>query len=460
VDERGRPATLARACLSEQARAGGVGVLLVVPIGFVDGGLAPRSWAWLTIALAAAAGIGLLLLPWPRPCSEAIVALAALGGLAALAAASAAWAVQGASPWLEARRTSLYLAGLSAVLVLVAARTRRALLVGLLAGISSVVGWGLVDRVAHGTGAPDRFSGTLLRDPIGYPNALGLLAATGALLALGLAACERRAPARRALSAVAYVLLVALSLTESRGAALALLAGFVIALGFAAPGQRTALLREAVTVLPLAVLAALVAARAGSLALARVLAVGAVAAAALPRLARPRHVIALAALGSTLAVLALVVHPPSATSSYRGEYWRAALEAAADRPLLGAGAGSFDALWLEYRTVGVDVRDAHSLYVEVLAELGPPGLALVLCLVGAPLVAAVRRRGDPDAWIAAGGFAVFAVHAGLDWDWEIPVVTLAALGCAGALLLSRPGSDGLTGVRGTRSVKRTARGEG
>jgi hypothetical protein len=32
---------------------------------------------------------------------------------------------------------------------------------------------------------------------------------------------------------------------------------------------------------------------------------------------------------------------------------------------------------------------------------------------------------------------VFAVHAGLDWDWEMPVVTLTALGCAG-VALGRP----------------------
>ena len=34
---------------------------------------------------------------------------------------------------------------------------------------------------------------------------------------------------------------------------------------------------------------------------------------------------------------------------------------------------------------------------------------------------------------AAAGFAVFALHAGLDWDWEMPVVTLVALGCAGTV---------------------------
>jgi hypothetical protein len=47
---------------------------------------------------------------------------------------------------------------------------------------------------------------------------------------------------------------------------------------------------------------------------------------------------------------------------------------------------------------------------------------------------------------AAAGFGVFAVHAGIDWDWEMPVVTLAALGCAGAVL-ARPSLDREGGKR-------------
>jgi len=39
--------------------------------------------------------------------------------------------------------------------------------------------------------------------------------------------------------------------------------------------------------------------------------------------------------------------------------------------------------------------------------------------------------------LAAGpiaGFVVYAVHAPLDWDWEMPAVTLVAIVLAGALL--------------------------
>jgi hypothetical protein len=62
-------------------------------------------------------------------------------------------------------------------------------------------------------------------------------------------------------------------------------------------------------------------------------------------------------------------------------------------------------------------------------------------LVALPLVTTVRRRGEPISAMAGAAFAVFAVHAGLDWDWEMPVVTLAALGCAGVALTRRPAID-------------------
>jgi hypothetical protein len=40
---------------------------------------------------------------------------------------------------------------------------------------------------------------------------------------------------------------------------------------------------------------------------------------------------------------------------------------------------------------------------------------------------------------AAAAYAAFVVHAGLDWDWQMPAVTVAALVC-GACVLSDPRS--------------------
>ena len=70
-------------------------------------------------------------------------------------------------------------------------------------------------RAGHGDGVP-------ARAPIGYWNGLGLLAAVGALLALGMVADARRRWARSAAAAALVVLLAAMFATLSRGAWLAL----------------------------------------------------------------------------------------------------------------------------------------------------------------------------------------------------------------------------------------------
>jgi tetratricopeptide (TPR) repeat protein len=77
------------------------------------------------------------------------------------------------------------------------------------------------------------------------------------------------------------------------------------------------------------------------------------------------------------------------------------------------------------------VRDAHNLYLETLSELGVPGLLLLVGALGLPLVCIGRRR---ELFAAAGAYAAFLAHAAVDWDWEIPAVTLAALLCGAALL--------------------------
>jgi hypothetical protein len=82
------------------------------------------------------------------------------------------------------------------------------------------------------------------------------------------------------------------------------------------------------------------------------------------------------------------------------------------------------------------VRDAHSLYVETLAELGPVGLAMLVALLAVPLFAVRRARWHPLMPSAVGAYVAYLVHAGVDWDWELPAVTLVGLTCASAILLA------------------------
>ena len=97
--------------------------------------------------------------------------------------------------------------------------------------------------------------------------------------------------------------------------------------------------------------------------------------------------------------------------------------------------------------------DAHSLYLETLAELGPLGLVLLVCALVTPLCAVDTARRHPLATAALGAYVAFLVHAGIDWDWEMPAVTLAALVCGVGLLLAARGAE-------TAPLMRSARGAG
>jgi O-antigen ligase len=142
--------------------------------------------------------------------------------------------------------------------------------------------------------------------------------------------------------------------------------------------------------------------------------------------------VALAAVGALVLTL---VGSPRATLGDRAAYWDVAVEGAAAHPVLGSGAGSFDDYWLEHRPIPTNVRDAHSLYLETAAELGVVGLVLLLVALVAPLTALARARDARAVSAAAAAYAAFLVHAGLDWDWEMPVTTVAGLACGAAVLV-------------------------
>jgi hypothetical protein len=62
------------------------------------------------------------------------------------------------------------------------------------------------------------------------------------------------------------------------------------------------------------------------------------------------------------------------------------------------------------------------------------------------------------AGVAASAYTAYLVHAGLDWDWEMPAVTLAGLLCAvGLLAAGRQRADEITiGSGGRRALALTA----
>jgi hypothetical protein len=102
------------------------------------------------------------------------------------------------------------------------------------------------------------------------------------------------------------------------------------------------------------------------------------------------------------------------------------------------------------------VVDAHSLYLQSLAELGIVGFVLILVVVLGMLTGLAARIRSPDRPLYAACFAValaWAVHQAFDWDWQMPAVTLGVFMLAG-LALARPkdGKVGLSGLPAGRTL--------
>ena len=131
----------------------------------------------------------------------------------------------------------------------------------------------------------------------------------------------------------------------------------------------------------------------------------------------------------------------SFSGSYRVDLWKSAWRQYEANPVLGGGAGSFEQHWLADRPFEHKVRDAHSLYFETLSELGPVGLALLLLTLGVPVAAALVSRRHPLVSAAFASYVAYLVHAGIDWDWELPALTVLALLCGTAMLTAARRSD-------------------
>jgi O-antigen ligase len=483
--------------------------LSVAALAADSGGFDATSWGWSTIALLLVIATSLLLggrrlgrLEWALP-----GALAALTGWVWL---SLLWSSDPSQTVLEGERMFVYLAGAAALLLLGRRQDVEAVLAALGAAITAICAYALAVRLlapgreTYQVLSTDPGAGFRLARPLGYANALALFAAMGIVIAVGFALHGRGILARALGSAALVVLAPTLYFTYGRGAWLALAAGLV-ALIVAEHERLGALVGALALALPPAV-AVVLAARAhplttqagsfeaakhdGRLVAVAIVLLG-VGAALIPLgLDRARQKVALgvsarraAAVALALAAVAVVVAglaraggpeaavsrayhaftapPPvvnadesrrlfSLSGNSRSEYWRVAWREYEGHPWLGGGAGSFQRYWLRHRRVGLPVLDAHSLYLETFAELGPVGLVLLLCALASPLLAVAAARRHRLAPAALGAYAAFLVHAGIDWDWEMPAVTLAALVCGVALMVAARGA-------GTGQLPRSAR---
>jgi hypothetical protein len=433
---------------------------LVVALSLDQGGFDPSAWVWsgaLAAWAAASAAIAFRELPVSR---RAWAWLASACSVLAWVGLSWLWSDRRAQTVLELRRTTVYAAAVVALIVVVRRESARHLLVLTHCAITAIVVYALTRYLVE-TRTVDVFEGALLAQPLGYANALAVLAAIGIVVGVGLSSEAGNARARVATAASVPALAAALPLTHSRGAAVALAAGLAVTLVCMDDAAR--FVRSALIVAPGSLLGAVAAAASklsdaqakphahaalvvGLVTIACAAGTAAVAARAERtggmHLRLPRLAIAAALVIGLIAAIAA-----SGSTEPRSSLWGVAWHQFERHVALGSGAGTFALAWA--RSGLIETRggalDAHSLYLETLAELGLVGLLLVLTFLALPLGQARR------APVAAGGYVAFLVHAGLDWDWEMPAVVLAGL-CCGAALLACGGGD----ARPVRLRSRTA----
>lgn len=490
-------------------RPGALAIVLVagayLTVALARGGYSPSFQAaagavvwWVVIV-----GLAFHVLPRSPVPAAALAAGTALAGLALLTALSAGWATDDGRVVSELTRVTGYL-GVFCLVVLASPRGgARAALLGLAGALAAVAALALGSRFLPFL-FPEQDLARFLPDsrarlayPFNYWN--GLAAAMGAGMALlTWATGNARSAAGRALAAGALPLpALVIFLTSSRGGALAALVGLVVVLvaareriamalslllggaggalaitltrgrdeivdgrlGTATADAQGAELTLAVVLIAVAVavlrlvadrpLSRLrlrppsrpVAAAFAATALIAVVAVGTAAGAPerLERLTDPPSPNVLPQRGS------VERHLVSDSGSGRVQFWEAGWEAFRDRPLGGLGAGGYQAWWLQTGPFPYALRDAHSWFVESLAELGLFGLVLSLTFLLAGAVAGVLRRLRPEVDHAAVGgalgvLAAGALSAAIDWTWELPAAFLLVV--VAVALLTGPATAG------------------
>jgi O-antigen ligase len=136
--------------------------------------------------------------------------------------------------------------------------------------------------------------------------------------------------------------------------------------------------------------------------------------------------------------------------------WKVAVDIYRTQRLRGTGAGTYQQYYPRFRTEKGYVTDAHSLYLQSLAELGIVGFVLILLVVCGILMGLAARIRGPDRGLYAALFALvltWSLHQAFDWDWQMPAVTLVVFILAGlALARPRDGGAGLRGLPASRTV--------
>jgi hypothetical protein len=476
--------------LGRRAVVVGVGLALT-PILADNGGYFPTAWGWTAVGFGWVAALAVVLVAAPHLSRLEWFFTGSLGSLALWTAASTAWSISPSQTPLETERLLAFVAVSLAVVIVVRPADVQQLLGAVAVAAAAICMYALASRLfPDRIGSFDPIAGYRLSTPIGYWNSLGLVAAMGALLTASALGSVARRRTRLAAAFALPLLIATLYFTFSRGAWISLFAGVVALVAY--ERARLVLIASVLPSAVVSVVAVLLASRepalthlnASAAAAAReghrlalvLLALGAASAALsllaglapgwFPRVATAALVLALvggiaAALvrhGSPLSISrnayrSFISSPTphgadlngrlfSLSGNGRWTQWKVGLHAFEAHPIAGIGAGGYERYWLQHRPIAGKIRDVHNLYIEMLAEVGVIGLALLVAALAPPWFALRRARGARLASGALAAYTAYLVHAAVDWDWEISGVTLLALACGASMLVAgRPGNE-------------------
>lgn len=475
----------------------------VVALAFASGGYFAGATG-VAEAIAAVALVGAivvapsLLTRWSAPL---VVAVAAFGAFALWTLLSSNWSDSPSRALIEADRALLYVLAVAiAGLAGTVASVRRSAQAGLIGALTIISVSGLITRLLPDVWAPPAgMELERLSYPVGYWNAMGAIGALAAIGCLHLASDATRHRALRVAAAAATPLVVTtIVLTFSRGAIALGVLGVLLALilartsgtfaalvatmpasaiavgvvlrndaiadGATHPGHGPALIVLLCAVIAGGIQAALHGWR-PSVTLPHPRVVGGVAAAAV--------VAVLIGAIATGAAGAVIDRAGDLTESShvketgderqrltqlsdngRIDGWKVSLDALSRSPLHGSGAGMFAVDWARDRPGIQEINDGHSLLFESLGELGIVGTGLLVLGIGALGWGAIRTLRRSDRAAGALGLAVlvtWTLHACIDWDWEMPALTIPALAIAALVAGS---------TRASASETTTARGPG
>jgi O-antigen ligase len=403
----------------------------------------------------------------PHPFSG-FTTIALLTAFALWSGLSIGWSILPDDSYVDAGRTLAYVSVFAAIaLTAQLMRGRHGAIAGaILIAAVTICGYSLLSRIAPGWFSElDNYA--RLRAPFEYWNAVGLVAACGLMAAVWLGT---RREATRALTVASYpagsLLVVALMLSQSRGALVAAMAGVALWLLLAPRRLRTVGWLAVVgaigaivvawafsqTALSTDAVAADIRSSTGArFAIVLLLAVAVATAAGYGvehlRAARPMPDAQRYAVGKAL-LIALMLSPLviaaglvttergawgtvshavsdltdssklapgnspdrlTQTSSLRARYWHDGFEVWSEHKLQGTGADTFTASRLPYREDTLKVAHTHGFVPQTLADLGIVGMGFALAALIAWVIAALRaieaRRCSPTHWLANAGDA-------------------------------------------------------